>query len=177
MRRLARRLFTLCSAASLLLCVAACALWVRSYRVAELLTHRATHGGATGFTERSLMLARGTAELGQFSSGGTLPARAALGFTRERFAASSVRLPRDTLAQRVGFGFRRLGTRGWSLSVPGWGVAGLALLPPALWLHRRRIERRRRARSSVGLCPACGYDLRASPRRCPECGVAVVTTE
>src|SRR5687767_9569802 len=32
MRRLARRLFTLCSAVSLLLCVAAYVLWVRSYR-------------------------------------------------------------------------------------------------------------------------------------------------
>ena len=31
MRRLARRLFTLCSAVSLLLCVAVCVLWVRSY--------------------------------------------------------------------------------------------------------------------------------------------------
>src|SRR5688500_6669334 len=32
MRRLARRLFTLCSAASLLLFVMLCVLWVRSYR-------------------------------------------------------------------------------------------------------------------------------------------------
>lgn len=35
MRRLARWLFTLCSAASLVLCVAACVLWVRSYSVAD----------------------------------------------------------------------------------------------------------------------------------------------
>jgi hypothetical protein len=30
----------------------------------------------------------------------------------------------------------------------------------------KRLEALRRA----GICPDCGYDLRASPYRCPECG-------
>jgi hypothetical protein len=36
MRRLARHLFTLCAAVSLVLCVAVCVLWVRSYQRADL---------------------------------------------------------------------------------------------------------------------------------------------
>ena len=35
MRRLARHLFAICRAVSLLLCIAACVLWVRSYRFGD----------------------------------------------------------------------------------------------------------------------------------------------
>ena len=49
-------------------------------------------------------------------------------------------------------------------------VVGLALAAVALLLNRRREEMLRRHRSDAGLCVACGYDLRASRGRCPECG-------
>ncbi len=56
------------------------------------------------------------------------------------------------------------------LAVPYWFILLLmALVPAVYWLDTRRRQRRRRK----GLCPRCGYDLRASSGRCPECGLRV----
>ena len=53
--------------------------------------------------------------------------------------------------------------------VPCWFVQLLTALLPAWWLIRRWRSHRR---TQAGLCRVCGYDLRATPDRCPECGTA-----
>ena len=59
------------------------------------------------------------------------------------------------------------GTRYTVLLAPCWSLAAAFSVAPPLWLLTRfRRARRQRAR----VCPGCGYDLRASPDRCPECG-------
>lgn len=48
--------------------------------------------------------------------------------------------------------------------------AATCILIAASTIVRRRQLRRRRV--AAGECPRCGYDLRGSPERCPECGTA-----
>ena len=56
---------------------------------------------------------------------------------------------------------------GWDWTAPGWLVALVFAIPPVMWL---RFRRRLHERAIAGRCETCGYDLRASPERCPECG-------
>ena len=56
--------------------------------------------------------------------------------------------------------------RGLVIGIPYWFVAMLSLLPFALRVRQHLATRLLRP----GFCVRCGYDLRATPERCPECG-------
>jgi hypothetical protein len=58
--------------------------------------------------------------------------------------------------------------------VPHWFLVVITGASPILWLSAAR-NRRRRLRELAGLCRMCGYDLRATPERCPECGEVPAT--
>jgi hypothetical protein len=64
------------------------------------------------------------------------------------------------------------GRRFANFILPLWIPALVFALLPTWWVvraYRARCARRRIADA----CPVCGYDLRATPGRCPECGTAL----
>jgi hypothetical protein len=190
---MARRLFALCSALSLLLCVAACVLWVRSYWAYDSFTYlwqgnvagdyhlmqydlRSSGGRLWYSLSEENWTAQELARDGYNGPAGLAAEREAGFFHGSgRTADDPLSSPRvlnlifgrPSVWNRLGFRYRFAEGRLTSAFAPHWFVAFVTAIVPIGWLWRRL---RQQNRLRTGLCPACGYDLRASPDRCPECG-------
>jgi hypothetical protein len=183
MRRLARHLFTLCAAISLLVGVAVCVLWKRSYRLSEQVNWRNADAW------RTVRTASGNVEVALLVTDWSAYAQL---FHAPRYERDVARPPFNFLRlmggnsgdvnsnwEWRGFAWHqkrntRLGSLHAQGFVPFWSIAAVTLLLPLAWvtLRLRSRVRRRRLRDQ-GFCPACGYDLRATPERCPECGAVM----
>ena len=75
---------------------------------------------------------------------------------------------KDTLIRLPGFRLGRLDT-GYVFHFHCIYPFVLCAILPAIWLTQNR-RGKIRSRTLAGCCIHCGYDLRATPHRCPECG-------
>lgn len=160
------RLLNVCSTLSLLLFVGVCAMWVRSHHTADAYEAATTRVGSvvggvvilhtyTGAPAESGYHSRPADEVAfglAFVGVGQVPER------KVEFAGFAYVRLSDPLATRLD---------DWLLFIPYWAIAAPLALLPAWWAltYRRRRERLRQ-----GHCRRCGYDLRGTPHRCPECG-------
>jgi hypothetical protein len=156
------------TALSLLLLVATAVLWVRSYRLVDYPKYQLDRGTAAMYSSR------GGVRLSYATATELNP-----GLTWDRLKGLSYYPLNDTAHpfwNRLGIGVdsgqsyasgNTVASRYWGITLPHWLIAAAMVLPP---LARAVGCYRRRRRSVPGLCTKCGYDLRATPDRCPECG-------
>jgi hypothetical protein len=165
---------------SLLLLLVTAAVWARSYREVQTLYFGR---GASGISQ--VGCARGRFFWVWCASTRGMndrrPAARAVAYTPETWEQYEAFVARCSISQwhALGFGHDRGTTnpapytsadparpyrRAW---VPAWALLLPAALSAARW-GVRALRRRRWVKS--GQCPGCGYDLRASTHRCPECG-------
>jgi hypothetical protein len=176
MKRLARRVFTLCAALSLLLCVAAGVAWALSYGQNRRdldrwdVDVRPLGCVARVFDERGVVVVQWLEGTLRADGEAEVPRGVTVGYG---FFNYRRRVPfqfiRPTAATPPPAGYSPWARHG-TLVFPHWLAVAVLAVPPAAWGAVRLRGRRAARRAAGGLCLACGYDLRASPGRCPECG-------
>ena len=177
MRRFARRLLRLCLlvgwASSL---AVVCALWAWSYFMRETAGW-SWQDQPTAVMATQVSVERGLVSVYRGTGHRARPPHVPLHFYWGRVGAAADRRPPTSFRHRLGFGYARrtFPPRPFgevTVTFPLWLIV-LALVAPVALGRRALRSSLRRAR---GLCLSCGYDLRASPGRCPECGMAAPVT-
>ena len=169
-----RKLFNFAAAVSLVLCVAAVVMWIRTRHGSE---------GLQGSSEQlgwDVILERGNLSV-EWNRAGGRSVFEVMPLTHRRensfFELYQTPLHGPGLDYRFA-GFRVARTQNfgvlWRVCLPAWFLWLFFLLLPCLWVWRYRIRRRNNRRCSQGLCPACGYALTGNTSGvCPECGTPV----
>ena len=182
-RRVRSILFTLAAAISLVLCVGSPVACVRSYRRPAMIYYDWLE--TRGPVEVRSVYAESVNGMTKITADRTIadsPGRAAKWLAEprprgfQRYGYGGVRLP---VRPWAGFRFRSIREQNkrleltvvvHTIGVPYWFWTLVCAVPPLAWVARWRRERRRAGWLRAGCCPRCGYDLRATPERCPECG-------
>lgn len=170
-----RRLFTFASALSLLLCAAMLALWVRSQFRLDWIDCFWTRSPAD---HRLLQIGSNKGKLFiEFKRGvdnplwpeRSLSIRGARAYAFEDDIADFVN-PQHVTGIWYAHEVLPDSYHHYWVYVPHLVFSLTMLLLPLVWVRRwwQHVRRRRR-----GCCAMCGYDLRASIERCPECGTPV----
>ena len=172
-----RSLFTLSSALSLLLCLATAVLWVRSYSVEESVVWESTwHFSGAGSCRGRILVGVFTVGDPRRPDSNSDPA-----YKADRPPSHYRPEDEDPTFTCLGFVYKnRQYEKDWlgvvherSAAVPYWFVVATSAILPVRWWWLGRGRWRRERRRKCGLCARCGYDLRASTGRCPECGTPV----
>jgi hypothetical protein len=188
MRRFAARLS---GGLTCLIFFAVVALWVRSYWLCDVfsISHQrqwifSANRGALLFSVLTRRPIQGS--LGKWVVTGP-PCAVSSTLRFEHFTVSAFQkyrstwLTLDTETWEVTGGFfgsmpptTGFQTRGPYLLIPAWAIPAACGASATVWsvlVHLPRLRRRRRRAQFA--CVFCGYDVRATPDRCPECGKVV----
>ncbi|HEY7118320.1 MAG TPA: hypothetical protein VH475_17155 [Tepidisphaeraceae bacterium] len=179
MRHLFRIALNVATALSLLMCVATVSLWVRSYRIVDVVhrygyedTGRPSKYRRWLLVNHTIATRRGAVQLligpKRFAIEGMPPDYYSYPATIDTFdppdwtffGFAAAHSPPGTPPREQWDQYR----------FPMYAFTLLFTVLPVAWSVRRYRRRMARSRIERGRCWTCGYDLRATPDRCPECG-------
>jgi hypothetical protein len=174
MQALRRILLTSVTILSLTLCLAVVAVRVRQIRITEIIAYR--FGRAADGSVSEWRVGSGEAGIGLYVARHSPNSedKRLRGWSR-RGASGYAAFGSPSIRRSIPLGFALVSEsyRGVDQSgfvAPHWFYLVVFAVVPVLRLRDRL---RRRAAPEGVPCPRCGYDLRATPGRCPECGVVV----